>query len=339
MLNIPDKLPILKSLDLAEDLLSLTRIAGGDQVFAGADNGLVYFVDLGSESPQAIPLPGGHLSYVSGMAHWRDVVISAGSDRRLVWWDRNTRDKIRTIDQAHAKWIRDIVVHPHHGVLATVGDDMVCRLWNIESGERIAELRGHSEYTQHHWRNKLFTCAFSRNGQFLATADQTGRVVIWEHESRKEAAVVNASKFYEWDDTAEVGNGHSYGGVRALDFSPDGTRLAVGGIFNTDAAITNGQALLQIFDWQTGQMTAEFTGGGNFFYENIRFSPEGTWIVATPGAGTGLHVNFFGIAESKLLKKSDSVRTYDMALNVAGDAMYVVGPKKIAKLGIVAAQS
>lgn len=67
-------------------------------------------------------------------------------------------------------------------------------------------------YTQHHWRNKLFTCTFSRDGQFLATADQTGRVVIWEFESREEAAV--------------------------------------GGIFNTDAAIANGQALLQIFEWQ-----------------------------------------------------------------------------------------
>ena len=131
-------------------------------------------------------------------------------------------------------------------------------------------------YTQHHWRNKLFTCTFSRDGQFLATADQTGRVVIWEFESREEAAVIDASRFYEWDDSAEVGNGHSYGGVRALDFSPDGTHLAVGGIFNTDAAIANGQALLQIFEWQTGRMTAEFTGGGNFFYDNVRFSPDGT---------------------------------------------------------------
>ncbi len=42
-----------------------------------------------------------------------------------------------------------------------------------------------------------------------------------------------------------------YGGIRALDFSPDGSQLAVAGIFNTDAAITNGQALLHVYDWRS----------------------------------------------------------------------------------------
>ena len=61
--------------------------------------------------------------------------------------------------------------------------------------------------------------------------------------------------------------------------------------------------------------------------------------MATPEAGTALHVNFFDIAKSSLIKKSETVRTYDMVLNEAADAMYIVGPKKIAKRGIVADNS
>lgn len=335
--TIPDRLPVLKSLDVEVDLLSLARIPGGDEVFAGGFNGVVYHVNLAEEKPTARPLTGGHVSYVSALACCQDFVLSAGSDHRITWWHRNSQAIVRMQENAHSSWVRDLAVHPGAGVLASVGDDMVCRLWDIATGNPVAELKGHTLITQHHFRNKLFTCKFSRDGKFLATADQTGRIVIWDFETKKEAAAVDAAKFYEWDYTSEVGNDHSYGGVRALDFSPDGSRLAVGGILNTDAAITSGQALLHIYDWHAGSLVAEHAGGGNFFYEDVRFHHNGDWVVATPGAGNGTNVNFLHPAEPKVIKKSEGQRTYDMVMSENSDSLYVVGPKRIAKLGIYAA--
>lgn len=334
--TIPDKLPILRSVDIAEDALSLARIPDSDEVFVGAFNGVVYYVDLGAESPQPKQLLGGHISYVSGIAQWKDIVVSAGSDRRLVWWNRITHEKMRVVEQAHSKWIRDITVHPQQGILASVGDDMVCRLWDMTTGDRIADLIGHAEITPQLFRNKLFTCEFSRDGKLLATADQTGHVAIWDFESKAQVAVIEATKLYEWDNNAEALNGHSYGGVRAMDFSPDGQRLAIAGVLNTDAAITNGQALLQVYDWKSANMIAEYTDGGKFFYENVRFHHTADWIVAAPGAGSGNHFNFLNAQEPKLIKKSEGFCTYDMVLNETSDVMYVVGPQKIAKLGVYA---
>ncbi len=331
---IPDRLPVLRSLDLEADALSVTRIPGTEELFVGADNGSVYHVDLAAETPQPQPLIGGHLSYVSGLANWHDGVISAGSDRRLVWWHRRTHERIHTREQAHAKWIRAIAMHPRLPILASVGDDMVCRLWDAETADLLSELRGHLEITAQHFRNKLFAVTFSRDGNFLATADQTGRVVIWDFEARTQVAVVEATKLYEWDETAEILNGHSFGGARCLDFSPDGHRLAVGGILNVDAAIIKGQALLMVFDWRSGALSTEYLDDGNCLYENVRFHHAGDWIVAAPGAGSATHFNFWNTQDPKLIKKAEGLVVYDMVLNETSDAIYVVGPKKIAKLSV-----
>jgi len=333
-ISIPDRLPIRSSVDVSADVLCVARAANGEEVFAGASNGLIYHVDLAAEKPVPKVIAGGHQSYVSGIASWQDVVVSAGSDRRLVWWDRQTHKCIRTVEQAHTKWIRRISRHPTTGVLASVGDDMVCRLWDLESAECLAELKGHTEFTPHHFRNKLFTCAFARDGSALATADQYGHVVVWDFLTHQPIATIDATKFYEWDRSAEALNGHSYGGVRALDFSPDGENLAIGGVLNGDAAITNGQALLQVYAWKSAKMVTEYTDGGNFFYECVRYHHANEWIVATPGAGEGTHINFFHPQEPKLIKKSEGIRIYDMLLNESSDVMYVVGAEKIAAVAI-----
>ena len=42
-----------------------------------------------------------------------------------------------------------------------------------------------------------------------------------------------------------------------MAFAPDGQRLALGGMQNTDVAIINGPGLVQTFDWAQGKQLHE----------------------------------------------------------------------------------
>ena len=89
--------------------------------------------------------------------------------------------RVRAVE-AHRKWIRDVAATPDGKVVASVADDMVCRLWDAATGRLIHELRGHEEKTPHHFPSMLFACAISPDGRLLATGDKVGHVVVWEVE-------------------------------------------------------------------------------------------------------------------------------------------------------------
>ena len=91
---------------------------------------------------------------------------------------------------------------------------------------------------------------------------------------------------YTWDP---IQRRHSIGGIRALAFSPDGNRLAVGGIGkigNIDHL--EGPARVEVFDWRKGQRTHEFPGDGTKgLVERLLFLPDGDRLLAVGGANDG----------------------------------------------------
>ena len=90
----------------------------------------------------------------------------------------------------------------------------------------------------------------------IATGDKVGHIVVWDLESGQKLTALEAPELYTWDP---VQRRHSIGGIRSLAFSPDGTRLAVGGsgkISNIDHL--DGKARVEVFDWQKGERTHEF---------------------------------------------------------------------------------
>jgi WD40 repeat protein len=322
---------VIKDMPAKGIAFALVRVPGTNRVLFGSNDFKVYDVDLSASKPEAKAL-GEHQSYVSGLALSGKVAVSGGYDGRLIWWDIEARKQLRAV-AAHAKWIRKLAVSPDGQTIASVGDDMVCRLWNTADGKSLHELRGHQEKTPHHFPSMLFVCTFSPDGRFVATADKVGHIVVWETASGKQVQTLEAPGMYTWDP---VQRKHSIGGIRSLAFSPDGKYLACGGIGkigNIDHL--DGKARIEIFAWQKGEKIHEhaddkFKG----LVEHLAFHPKGDWLIGGGGANVGF-VLFFDLKAKKAIRQEKAaMHIHAFALDEKGETMYVAGHGRIQQLDI-----
>ena len=324
-----DKLKVTKSVYFPVDLLSVARTPNSEHLWIGGGDFKLYFLDFSAAKPLPVALEG-HTSQVSGVVMAEKVLVSAGWDRKLIWWDVEKRRPIRTVD-AHRRWIRQIALSPDRRLVASVSDDMTCKLWDVTSGKMTRELRGHeSSLPRYDYPNKLYACAFSPDGKFLAASDELCRVIVWEVSSGKEAARFDAAAFFtaDWDR-----NNHPYGGLRALAFSPDGRSLALGGMKNTDVAIINGHGLVQVYDWKAGKLTHDLKGGQHLQFETLWFPPGSEWLLALVG-GTPQKPSlcFFDLKQKRLIKEIANHSTiFGLAVGDKGDTLYTVGRSLAAK--------
>src|SRR6185295_2499940 len=217
-------------------------------------------------------------------------LISGSYDGRLIWWDADTREKVRTVE-AHGRWIRSVAVTPDQKTVVSVADDMLTKLWNAETGEAMQTLANHQVETPHHYPSMLYAVAISPCGKYLSTGDKVGHVAITDLASGAKVAEVEAPVMYTWDPTQRR---HSIGGIRSLAFSPDGSQLAVGGmgkVGNIDHL--EGTARVEVFDWKKAQRTHEFPGDRFVgLVKHLEFHPDGSWLLGAGGAGEGFLLFF-----------------------------------------------
>ena len=319
---------MVKELSLKEMVFGLARVPGARRLIFGGSDFSVYDVDFAQEKPEPKAL-GKHESYVTGVAvvSGGKKAVSGGYDGELIWWDLEAGPKIRTVD-AHAKYIRRVVASPDGSTVVSVADDMLCKVWDAESGSLRHELKGHQTITPHHYPSMLHACAVSPDGKFVATGDKVGHVVIWDRQSGQPAATLDAPVMYTWDP---VQRRHSIGGIRALAFSPDGQRLAVGGIGkigNIDHL--DGKARVEIFDWRKGERTHEFPGEKiNGLVEHLAFHPSGDWLIAVGGANDGFVMAFDLPGKSVPIQEKAPAHLHDFVFNEAGDGFVAAAHGRI----------
>lgn len=325
-MNLPDleNVKIAKNVSRPGDFLSIVREPDSDRVWLGHTDFRIYSVDFAAEKPQAEEVFTDHTSYVSSLALHGETLISASWDRTIRWWNIRERKPVRSVD-AHQRWVRQLDLHAASNRLASVSDDMTCKLWEADSGKPIRTLTGFdARIPRWDYPNKVFACALSPDGRHVAAADETCRVVIWETETGREAARFNASGFFkeDWDR-----NNHPYGGVRCLRFSPDGRTLAIAGNQNSDVAVINGKGLLQVFDWQAGQKTYEQKIGSNVQLECLAYHPQAAWLVTAVGGGkNGGNISFLDPAQPKVLKEAPAtMQTFGFAWGENAESFYTAG--------------
>jgi hypothetical protein len=183
-------------------------------------------------------------------------VASAGNDVRIVLWDATTGAERQVI--AKDLLARSLAFSVDGRRLAGYCFDKTVRLWDLAQGQQISVA---SEYTDiYGW------VAFSPDGKTYVSIACGGPYVLRIHDAasgeerrRVELSIPNGS----W--------------VRALDYSPDGSLLAVA---------TNGGKvfLFETRSWKTvkqfqlGPVRGEING--------VSFSPDGRYLATANGNGT-----------------------------------------------------
>lgn len=313
MSSDPAQLKMVKDIGSQDILMCLTRVPGTERLIYGSSDFKVYDLDMAVEKPKPEPLNGdGHGSYVTGITLAGRHIVSGGYDCRLVWWDASSRTQVRAAD-AHEKWIRRVQASPDGTIVASVGDDCVCKLWDAESGKLLHTLTDHKPITPHNFPSMLFAIAFSRDGRLMATGDKVGHVAIWEMPSAKKVGEIEAPLMYTWDAKQRR---HSIGGIRSLAFSPDGKHIAVGGtgqIGNVDHL--EAPARLEIFEWATQKRTLEMQDAKyKGLIERLEWHPSGAWIATCGGDHKGF-VSFYE-PNGKVIRQLDAHQhSHDFAFN------------------------
>ena len=142
--------------------------------------------------------------------------------------------------------------------------------------------------------------------------------------------MIEAPELYTWDP---VQRRHSIGGIRSLAFSPDGNRLAVGGIGkigNIDHL--DSKPRVDLFDWRKSERICDFSGEGRGLVEQLQFHPGGDWLLGAGGYTDG----FLLICDTAAKKVHAQIKVpmyvHEFALNEGNDRLYTVGHQKVALL-------
>lgn len=186
------------------------------------------------------------------------LIATAGDAGSVRLWDAATRTPLGD-PLEHGSSIFGAAFSPDGARLSGLGFDQVLKVWEVASGDLVAEARleGHGE--------GACGLALSPDGSVLATSGQSGVVHIWDAENFDPVATLEREGF---------------GWSCVLAFSPDGSILAGGQSSSGDLTLWNTAS------WEQIGETLNAHRGNNFFA--LAFSPDGRLLAS--GGSNGMRL-------------------------------------------------
>ncbi len=262
----------------------------------------VYFYDLKMQKVQE-----GNLAHegLYDFAFGANGALAAttGSDGKVRIWNVRDRKEIRVLDQKRKDGNLAVAFSPDGKLVATGGDDRTSTVWDMQSGTPIAVLASNFGHT-----GTSTTVAFSPDGAWLATSSKDTTAKIWDARTGKHlrtlidhddavtglvwgldgklATMSDDEKVKIWDSVSGKVL-RTIGGARSpsssVSFSPDGSRLAISGIFDST----------RIIDTASGKELRSFPAG-----LQAVFGMRGDRIAVAPVTGESVRVYAFSSAET-----------------------------------------
>ena len=302
---------------------SVARVPNTARLLVASSENKIFELDASQANP-TVQERADHGRYATCVRLIGNTVVSGGYDNRLIWWDLQNNRSIRTTD-AHTRQVRQLAVSPDGTKLASVADDMKCKLWNTANGEMVREMRGHEERTPTHFTSMLYCCAFSNDGTKLATGDRVGRVCIWNVANGERLSTVEVPSLYTWDAVQRI---RSIGGIRSLAFSPDGTQIAVGGvgqIGNVDGL--SGPSRVEVHNWARREKIHEFQGAQQGLFNKLFWHND--WLCAIGGGNNGF-IAFHNMANRTMIHQMNlPMHVHDSVFSEDWTTLYHVGHQKV----------
>lgn len=334
----PKKIKSTATFKHSGTLFCLCRDTETGHLLAGSSDYKIHVFDPESKDKKPLATWAGHDNYVWGLACLSGAgnqIVSAGFDRRLIWWRRDTGEAVKIVNDAHAGWIRDLRVLPDGRRFATVGDDMLVKLWDGESGELLRTFDGHARKTPQGHVTALYVVAVSSNGQELASCDRVGEIRVWETESGKLLQSFRSPTLYTYDPKQRK---RSIGGIRSAAFSLDGATLAVGGIGqigNVDGL--GGPAHVEIWNWREGKKIVETNAGHKAFVHDLTFSAELPYLIGAGGGADDALIAFWDTKDPKYAlvhKQKTGGHFHALVLDTKNEKLYTAGHEKLEVWGM-----
>jgi len=157
-----------------------------------------------------------------------------------------------------ARSSRSIIFSPDGQLIAASGTGRFVQLWRVSDGKLLNTLST---------RHSVDNIAFSPDGQLLAADEDAGDVVIWQIGDNREIRRLKEDN------------------VSALNFSPDGSFLAIGIIYSGPGSL-HGE--VHVYNLKTNDVQPTWNLYLGDFVHSIAFDSTGQFIAAGGGfAGVG----------------------------------------------------
>lgn len=251
-----------------------------------------------------------HDSYVSGVVviHEADLVVSAGYDGWLYWYDLTAQSVVRRV-RAHSFWSWDLARADKAPIVASSTgqylagsyryeprstDEPCIRVYHGVTGELLSAF-SHGPPVQ--------SVALNADGSLVGAGNLMGDAAVWQ---------VGGAEQAKWNTPDFTGFGiiksHCYvGGLHAAAFEPRQDHLLVAGMGPMrDPMAGNGKQRWQQFDWQGASVRkiAESKNDemGEGLMETLTFHPRGNYFVmAGRLRGGSWNTGFFDAASGELI--------------------------------------